>query len=168
MDDQLKSILEQQLRDVHTPDAVMWWPLAIGWWVLIALVTCVIIFSLIRFIKHLKQNAYRRTATSELNQHFLNWQENQNTGIYLQSANSIIKRACSHFNRESMSLSGQAWINYLNTQTKVNFSSETEAALMVQLYLKAPSADINQVHREISAWLANHQPQQQAAESVYA
>ena len=36
-----QSQLLQQLRDVHVPDSVSWWPLAIGWWVIIGLVALI-------------------------------------------------------------------------------------------------------------------------------
>ncbi len=43
-----------QLRDIHTPDPVSWWPLAPGWWVLITLLILLIVtvFLLIRRAKN--------------------------------------------------------------------------------------------------------------------
>ena len=44
-----------ELRDIHLPGEIIWWPLAVGWWVLgIALVGVVIVLSLryARFRRH--------------------------------------------------------------------------------------------------------------------
>ncbi|MDQ6999108.1 MAG: DUF4381 domain-containing protein [Mariprofundus sp.] len=32
-----------QLRDIHLPDAISWWPLAPGWWMLFALILIIIV-----------------------------------------------------------------------------------------------------------------------------
>ncbi|MBV1912177.1 MAG: DUF4381 domain-containing protein, partial [Cycloclasticus sp.] len=29
---------ELPLRDIHLPDAITWWPPAIGWWLLLAVI----------------------------------------------------------------------------------------------------------------------------------
>jgi len=33
---------ELPLKDIHLPDAITWWPLAIGWWLLIVMVIAAI------------------------------------------------------------------------------------------------------------------------------
>lgn len=156
MNDQLKSILEQQLRDVHTPDAVSWWPLSIGWWVVIVLVISTLVFSVVKLIKHRKHNAYRKLAVTELNQHFKHWQQHQQNSDYLQAANAVVKRACSHVNNEGLGLSGKLWIAHLNSYCKTDFSNDTEIALTQQLYQEQPNSNINKVHQEINAWLVKH------------
>ena len=159
MNEQLNNILEQQLRDAHTPDAISWWPLAIGWWVLIALIVGLSVFTLIRFLKNRKINVYRKLASQELNRQFMVWQDKQNASDYLQAANAIIKRAYLHISNESAGLSGAAWVSLLNTHTRVELSAETADALTGQLYQKSPTVDISRVHNEINSWLRNHSAQ---------
>ena len=170
MNDQLNNILEQQLRDVHTPDAINWWPLAIGWWILIALIVGLSVYSLIKCFKNRRINAYRKLASQELNKQFLEWQDKQNACDYLQAANAIVKRAYLHVGNESAGLSGTAWVSLLNTHTSVELSAETTDALTDQLYQKSPTVDISHVHNEINAWLRNHsaQPNIQATRPNYA
>jgi len=156
MNEQLKNILEQQLRDAHAPDAVSWWPLAIGWWLVLALLVSVFAFGLIKLISHRRQNAYRKIAIAELNQTFSLWQEQQNSSRYLQTANSILKRACVHIDKQALSLSGTPWVSHLNGYYENSFSKETEAALTQQLYQPNPNLDIDQIHQEIKAWLVRH------------
>jgi len=157
MNDQLKNILDQQLRDVHTPDAISWWPLSIGWWFLITTAVVISLLVLLKILKRRSQNAYRTVATAELDRQFALWQEQQQNSLYLQAANGIIKRACSHLNTEALSLSGHQWLEYLNAYSKELFSSDTEFALTSGLYQAEPSLNIELVHQEIKAWLINHQ-----------
>ena len=51
-----------QLRDIHLPEAIGWWPLAPGWWLLIILV-CLGLITLARlFLRRRQASAYRRQA----------------------------------------------------------------------------------------------------------
>ena len=40
------------LRDIHLPEVISWWPLAIGWWILIALpIILLLCYLLYRYIR---------------------------------------------------------------------------------------------------------------------
>lgn len=156
MNDQLKSILEQQLRDAHTPEAISWWPLAIGWWVLIAILLIAITVTAVKFRQHHKRNRYRKTAIKQLDEHFTAWHKHALDSAYLQAANTILKRACSHISDNATQLSGAPWVIHLNAHSKIELSVETQEALAHQLYQQTPDVDISRVHSEINTWLTKH------------
>jgi hypothetical protein len=55
-----------QLRDIHLPEPVSWWPLAPGWWVL-ALLLLLMLFFTVRWLLTLRRhNAYRGEAQKQL------------------------------------------------------------------------------------------------------
>ena len=54
------------LRDLHLPDAIGWWPLAPGWWVILAIVAAVLGYVAWRLHKRWLFNAPRRHALREL------------------------------------------------------------------------------------------------------
>ena len=54
------------LRDIVELPAVSWWPLAPGWWIVIALVAVIAAVNGMRAWKQWKANAYRRAALEEL------------------------------------------------------------------------------------------------------
>ena len=65
MDDQLKQILSEQLRDIHLPEAVSWWPLAIGWWVLgfLAIIAiAVLAYIVLRRIKKIDTELWQKQS----------------------------------------------------------------------------------------------------------
>ncbi|UUO07190.1 DUF4381 domain-containing protein [Blastopirellula sp. J2-11] len=55
-----------KLHDIVVPPEVSWWPLAPGWWVLLALLLTGIVYLLYRSWKDWRANAYRRIALKEL------------------------------------------------------------------------------------------------------
>ena len=54
------------LRDLHLPEVVSWWPLAPGWWVLIALAAVALIYLLRLYLRTRARGAARRHAMRQL------------------------------------------------------------------------------------------------------
>ena len=54
------------LRDLHLPEMIGWWPLAPGWWFLIALAVAGLSYVLYRSFRKWRRNALRRVALREL------------------------------------------------------------------------------------------------------
>jgi hypothetical protein len=54
------------IRDLHLPEAVSWWPLAPGWYVVIAASLVVCIYLLRLYLQHRSRGAARRHAMREL------------------------------------------------------------------------------------------------------
>jgi hypothetical protein len=159
MEQQLTDILEQQLRPPQTPEAISWWPVAPGWWVIAMLTLALVGYAIVKFRQNRKKNNYRRAALVILDAYYSDWQDCDNDGNYLLAANSVIKRACSHFDAGSRKLSGNDWVNYLNELSKNQLSKATQAALANEIYQKQPKADIEVIHQDIKAWLLTHDAQ---------
>jgi hypothetical protein len=168
MDEQLSAALKQQLRDVHLPDAVSWWPLAYGWWVLITLALFGITALVYYLVRKRKRNAYRHSAIKELNTVYTLWQKQNDVAAYLQSANAILKRSVLHFTKQQgiASQSGQVWLNSLARSASSELSVEFKNAFGSQVYRPNAEADIILVHNEIRNWLATHQTKSSLAVDV--
>ena len=56
---------ELELRDIHLPEASLWWPPAPGWWIslLLLLVVLVILLLVVRWLRH---KPLRRLSLHEL------------------------------------------------------------------------------------------------------
>jgi len=161
---QLQEQLQQQLRDVQLPADISWWPLAFGWWIIIAVILVGIIALWVRLRNKYRQNRYRKLAISELEYTFALWQENQNTAGYLQSANNILKRCIVHIEsahwankRSYASLSGQRWLDVLHTLNQTPLSAQCQHALGQLVYTANPNCEVVAIHNELLAWLKHHQ-----------
>lgn len=109
---------ELPLRDIHLPDPVSWWPLATGWWLLLALFfVCLIgLFIYNKITKHKTPViAYRKLAISELDT--LKQQSQQQSNLEsLRAISNLLRRiSLSYYPRKEVaSLSGEKWTEKLN------------------------------------------------------
>jgi len=175
---QLQEQLQQQLRDLQMPADVSWWPLAFGWWIVIAVALIGLTTLLLKLRQKHRQNQYRKFATRELAHTFVVWQEDQNTASYLQSANSILKRCIVYLesttsttSRSSSSLTGQRWLKVLNEFNKTPLSTDCQHALGQLAYTAKPGCDVALINDELLAWLKLHQanpPQDEPAAAAQA
>ncbi len=161
MNEQMTTILQQQLRDIHLPDAVTWWPLALGWWlVLFAGLGSLILISY-RIIKYKQQNRYRKLALQELQSLFRCWKntaDNTDKSQYLQNANALLRRSIIHIDPDhnTTNKTGQDWINSLNRYTQQALQTDTADALAIACYQAKPDVDIPRIHKELTMWFQSH------------
>ena len=55
-----------QLRDIHLPEPVSWWPPAPGWWIVLLLSLAAVVLVIYYLRKYWLQRRYRRVALREL------------------------------------------------------------------------------------------------------
>lgn len=160
MPDQLTEVLQQQLRDVHLPDAVGWWPMAFGWWLAAGLFVITVAATALYFMRQSQQKRYRKAAQAELQSCYAIWQKDGNTSAYLHSASAILKRAvlCGDKHSIAASQSGQRWVDTLQRCAKQPLSEAAQTALAGAYYQANPVADIESIHPQLSVWIKSHRP----------
>ncbi len=153
------------LRDIHLPDAIGYWPLAPGWWLLMAsmVVLAVIMFLAVR---HYRRNAYRREAIrqlSNIHQQYLTASQGSarnNAGrVYLQQINRLLKQV--YFTRDVnrvAGLNGQSWIEELQRAApKVRLSRFSDRLLALYTPdLRVEDSDVAEIQQEMRQWLRQH------------
>ncbi|AMX02661.1 DUF4381 domain-containing protein [Microbulbifer thermotolerans] len=122
-----------QLRDIHEPAPVGWWPPAPGWWLLaLLLLTCA--GAAFLWLRHKRRqrrkNRYRAEAIKLLR------------GIDIKQAratqdiNEILKRvAVTHYGRGVCgNLTGRKWLEFLQTRVAIGCPEEVQKILLEDLY----------------------------------
>jgi hypothetical protein len=148
-----------QLRDIHLPEPVSWWPPAPGWWLLAVLVLIALAAISLFFYKRYQHNSFRRQALQLLENHFLDWQHNQNTSLYLQQVNSVLKRTALLCFPEAdvAALSGTEWTLFLDRHSPAPASSFSDGPLTQGPYAPPSSdQDIEGLQRLAELWLRRH------------
>ena len=125
---------ELPLRDIHIPDAISWWPPAIGWWILAVLIPLCVYF-----IYKLYKRVTRKTALKAAKKHFKALRDNEQLTKQekLVALSSLMRRiAVSLYPRtEVASLTGDDWLNFLDKSiANRGFNSDTGWLLTEGLY----------------------------------
>ncbi len=153
-----------QLRDIHLPADIGWFPPAPGWWLLGLLLLAALVFGLWRVWILYKAKAYRREALRELNALHSDWQHTSNPQQYLSGVNQLLKRvALRSFPRQTVaSLSGPAWLEFLDQHwRKPPTQCFGENPLLSRLYaLQSASIEdplaADALNKLASEWIAQH------------
>lgn len=124
-----------QLKDIHLPSPISWWPLAPVWYLLITFS----IFSLIIFIYYLHKKYTHTLAKKQalilLKQYQKNYETNPHVPLTSAQISELLRRvALAYYPREQVaSLYGEEWVTFLNQTAKgVDFYS------LKSLLLEAP------------------------------
>ncbi len=158
MEPDLNQFLSQQLRDIHMPEPIGWWPPAPGWWALALILLGLMTWSILRIRQAWTANRYRKLALREAEAALDAWRMNADRGSYLTRANAILRRSLLHKNprRAGPGTQGEAWIATLNAHLATPLSENTGAALATAAYQPEPDVEIEQVHRDVCRWITEH------------
>jgi hypothetical protein len=129
-----------QLRDIHLPEQLDQFPIAIGWWILLAVVIFFIGYALYRLMKYKKSTRLLKPANIEIAA-LRNLKQVNAHAIATLSA--LLKRVCLVYfpHKNVASLNGEAWLNFLNQQSQKDeiFFSHEDIHIFTQSAYQANS-----------------------------
>lgn len=154
-----------QLKDIHTPQGVDWWPLAWGWWVAALLIVALLCGLIYMIIRHIRFNRARREAIAL----------HKNLSVdahYPAKANQLLKRVTLHYFDAGYSAAayGSAWqqllLNCLSDKHQAKAKSGMAALSQSPYQPAAPDSEqLTEMHQAVSLWLQKARLKQ-APESV--
>lgn len=136
-----------RLRDIQGLDPVSWWPLAVGWWLLILLALLIIIgvFLSLRHLRRYPPGSWNRDAYHRLTQ--LRKEANNLTDSELASRLSDLLRRISvtRMGRlQAAGLSGDKWLQWLHDKDPRAYDWPSKGDLLLTLpYAPATNSDSN-------------------------
>lgn len=142
------------LRDLHLPEAVGWWPLAPGWWFLIAILLGVALWQAWRYVQRWRFEASRRYALREFTRYESEYLKSHDPVTLGKNLSNLLRRAMLAYapRAEVAGLTGEAWLRWLDRDLPVPyFHTEGGKSLLVLPY-RDPDSSFEDV--DINAMLA--------------
>ena len=104
------------LRDLHLPADIGWWPLAPGWWLLIALALVGLFLLMRRAWRRYRRSAHRRIALRALKRLRAQYEEGADAVTLAVELSELLRRAMLAYapRNEVAGLTGEAWLRWLD------------------------------------------------------
>ena len=114
----MDSFEQLPLKDIHLPDPVSWWPLAVGWWILLTLLAVLIVAAIYWWIAGAPARRVaqiRKIARIQLQNIEADYETGGDIGKLFRDASVLLRRtAMTLFPRDQVAgLCGQAWSDWL-------------------------------------------------------
>ena len=143
-----------ELRDIHLPDGVSAFPIAHGWWLILAGI--VLLFLLIQFMLYLRRYSKARYALKLLQNI-----SNANVVKAAKEMSEILRRICVLKYKEAAILLGADWIDFLNQKTKNPIGGKTAELLINAPYIPQESStysqeDLESLRRFCQKWIGEN------------
>jgi hypothetical protein len=135
------------LRDLHLPDPVGWWPLAPGWWVIIALAALGLAWLAWRWYCAWQAEAPRRHALRELARIEAAYLEHRNPVELGKALSELLRRGMLAYapRAEVAGLSGEAWLAWLDEGLSVPWFHTEGGKNLLSLPYRRPDDDLSDV-----------------------
>jgi len=104
------------LRDLHLPEAISWWPLAPGWWVIIVALAGVCVYLLRLYLRRRARGAARRHALRQLAHITAEFEQHGNAVAFSSDLSELLRRTMLAYapRNEVAGLTGDAWLEWLD------------------------------------------------------
>jgi len=145
------------LRDIHLPDAISWWPPAIGWWILLALIIAAFIF-IPKLYRRLTFIPLKKVASSTFQNIVAQYNESHNASLFVIETSQFLRQTAMSYcgRKEVAQLTGENWVRALNNITEqAHFNDEIKQSLTNAPYQKNINIDAEQLIQAVENWLSD-------------
>jgi hypothetical protein len=154
----------KDLADIHLPDPVSLWPLAPGWWGLVALALAALAYAGFRYAGHWRRQQRLKGALRELDVAYQRYQsartqsqDGNAAGLaFLHACNEVLKRVAllHHPATQVARLHGEAWLSFLDLHGNTSdFGNGSGRILGDGGYRPAFNGDVEALHTLCTRWV---------------
>ncbi|KGP64275.1 hypothetical protein EP47_00020 [Legionella norrlandica] len=144
-----------QLRDIHLPEPIGWWPLAPGWYGLMILLLMIII-GITYFIYRKHVHALpKKQALNLLKIYKEQYEKDKNTQLASARISELLKRvALVYYPRsEVASIHGEAWFEFLNNTSRGIDFKPVKSMLLDSPFKASETLDLNPLITRAEQWI---------------
>jgi len=146
---------ELTLRDIHLPDASLWWPPAPGWWAALALLL-LLALSIPWMIRRLRHKPVNRLCLQELKTIRQRLDAGESKNAVLRDTAALLRRTLiAYRGREGFAAStGATWVTQLQALgTDETFSQAQLELLAHRRYRRDSDYDIDSLLQACERWM---------------
>ncbi len=135
------------LRDLHLPDVIGWWPLAPGWWVVLAMVVAVLGYLAWRLFRRWQFHAPRRYALRELARFEAEYREHRNPVMLGKQLSELLRRGMLAYapREEVAGLTGDEWLAWLDEGMPLPYFHTEGGKSLLHLPYRDPQGDFSDI-----------------------
>ena len=136
---------ELPIRDLHLPDAVGWWPLAPGWWIVLALLAFALLIALRRaWIAHRRSSA-RRYALKQLHSSTDAYTKHGDAVLLGIQLSELVRRTMLAYapRKEVAGLTGKAWLDWLDADLDRPLFGEGDGRVLIDWPYRKPGSQVD-------------------------
>lgn len=146
-----------ELHDIHLPAEPSWFPLAPGWWVLLAIIVASLALFFFVYKKRKRQAHFQNEAIALIENILIQYENKElTTPNAITSISAALKRiAIALHGREKVAkLSGAAWISFLDSTGKTpRFNTESGQALISSGYQAESNTPVQTIATLAKDWI---------------
>ena len=126
-----------ELRDIHLPDGVSFFPPAYGWWVILAIIiSAILAYHLVRIAIKKSRKVFALKTLENIDTHNV-----VNDSVKISE---ILRRICVYKYKEAVTLTGKEWLYFLNSKSKDKISSQAAELLINAPYISKKSTSFSE------------------------
>ena len=144
------------LKDIHLPPPVSFWPPAPGWWILAVLLISSLFFGGVWFYRRHKKRKPKTEALRILKDLQILYQNSQDEVASLRNLSNLLRRTALTFydNNEVASLQGSLWLKFLDKTGKTKeFSQGAGKVLGNEVFQQKVNPDMNALFSLVKKWI---------------
>lgn len=144
-----------QLKDIHLPDPVGWWPLAPGWYLLMILIVLLISIGIYKLYQRYLNARAKHRALDLLNKYQEYYEKDNNAALASARISELLRRvALVYYPREEVaSLHGEAWVDFLSRTVKGLDFNSVKSMLLESPFKSAETASLKPLFRCAEQWI---------------
>ncbi len=147
--------LAQQLRALHLPEPVGYWPPAPGWWLLAIVLLLGGALALFAWVRRRQQHSLPGRCRRLLVQAYARWQRSGATDTYLHELAAVLRRVALQTDERTRvaGLSEADWMGWLAQASAHPLDEANCRVVASDLYRRAtPDLDVPGLHRDLLRW----------------
>jgi len=129
----INPVVDLPLRDIHLPDPISWWPLAVGWWIVIGF-SLLFIFAIVVIIRRSLRQTLKKQAIKRLNEIETTFRTTLDASTCITEISIFLRRIVITRNPKDAGVTGYAWLKLLDSPNAQDFSQGAGQLLLTAPY----------------------------------